>query len=367
LLILVPFAGIGQSARKINSALKLEHASVLRSYDSILRINDSLDDVYMMTAHVFMKVRNGFFKKTDEERNAREEVLSLYRKLELLGIAKSMAINFQTLDTIKIPYNFKLLEETISPQNGIKKVEKKTFELRLDDLSNKEQNELLAGSISEIKQTIVFVQTVNSNLLSNLPQLESKRDELLRASEKLDAFTTDLNNKIDYLHQQKQLARSAFVNKGPKGFNDNYFRTFPDVFPDNPLSQEMINEEFIDFGEEVIPMPEPDRRDEVYSLVDESADFPGGIAKLKEYMKANLMYPETALELGIEGKCYLQFIVSAKGNISNVKVIRGIPDCPECDKEAIRLTKAMPNWTPGKINGEPVNSLFNIPISFKLP
>lgn len=104
----------------------------------------------------------------------------------------------------------------------------------------------------------------------------------------------------------------------------------------------------------------------IYTFVDEPAEFPGGTAALRKFLGDNLQYPQTAQELELQGKCYLQFVVSAAGNISNVTVQRGVPDCPECDKEAIRVVKSMPKWKPGKNGGKEVNSTFNLPIVFKL-
>ncbi len=115
--------------------------------------------------------------------------------------------------------------------------------------------------------------------------------------------------------------------------------------------------------------PKPERVEKepvIYDVVNEPADFPGGLVALKKYMADNLKYPETAKENGLEGKCYLQFIVSENGYISNVKVKKGVTDCPECDMEAIRLVKAMPKWIPGKVNGKVVNSIFTLPVLFKL-
>ncbi|MFN5983450.1 MAG: energy transducer TonB [Fluviicola sp.] len=62
----------------------------------------------------------------------------------------------------------------------------------------------------------------------------------------------------------------------------------------------------------------------------------------------------------------MKFIVSENGFISNVKVIRGVEDCPECDREAIRVVKSMPNFIPGKVNGKAVHSTFTLPVPFKL-
>jgi protein TonB len=115
------------------------------------------------------------------------------------------------------------------------------------------------------------------------------------------------------------------------------------------------------------PTPPPAPKPEILKYVDEPAEFPGGMADLKKFIEDNLVYPETAKANEIKGRCYLQFIVSKEGNISNVKVVRGVADCPECDKEAVRVVKLMPKWIPGKVNGEPVHSTFNLPVRFGAP
>lgn len=104
--------------------------------------------------------------------------------------------------------------------------------------------------------------------------------------------------------------------------------------------------------------------EEIYTIVDEPAEFPGGIGAMKQYIKDNLVYPLTAKENSIQGKCYLRFVVNGDGSISDVKVARGVADCPECDKEAIRVIKSMPNWKPGTSNGVIVKSYYTLPIAF---
>lgn len=104
----------------------------------------------------------------------------------------------------------------------------------------------------------------------------------------------------------------------------------------------------------------------VYDIVDEGAEYPGGMGALKKYMSENLKYPETSKEKFIEGRCFLQFYILKDGSISNVKIKKGVTDCPECDVEAIRMVKSMPKWIPAKINGQVVNSTYNLPVTFKL-
>jgi len=119
----------------------------------------------------------------------------------------------------------------------------------------------------------------------------------------------------------------------------------------------------------VPPPVEPVERQEpeIFAYVEEPAEFPGGMQALKKYLADNIVYPKTALEKGIEGRVYLKFIVSETGEISNVQLLRGIPDCPECNAEAIRVVKAMPKWKPGRQAGKAVKMWYNLPIAFKIP
>lgn len=106
--------------------------------------------------------------------------------------------------------------------------------------------------------------------------------------------------------------------------------------------------------------------DLVYDIVDEPAQFPGGIQALKNYLAENITYPQIAVDKGLQGKCYIQFVVSETGTIEHVEVKKGVRKCKVCDQEAVRVIKSMPKWEPGTINGKPVNSTFSVPVSFKL-
>jgi periplasmic protein TonB len=138
-------------------------------------------------------------------------------------------------------------------------------------------------------------------------------------------------------------------------------------------ASDKTNENDIDPFAKVDPTPPKPKEEKVekkeeiiYDIVDEVADFPGGRAALLKYLSENIHYPQVAQEMGIQGKCYIQFVVSENGFISNVKVKKGVTDCPECDKEAMRVVKGMPKWSPGKNNGKAVNSIFSLPVTFKL-
>ncbi len=100
--------------------------------------------------------------------------------------------------------------------------------------------------------------------------------------------------------------------------------------------------------------------------VDKPAEFPGGESAMFEFLSKQLVYPQIAKEMGIKGKCFVQFVVTTEGLITNVKVLRGVKDCPECDKECIRVIKSMPNWIPAQNKHKSVNSYYQIPFIFQL-
>ena len=89
-------------------------------------------------------------------------------------------------------------------------------------------------------------------------------------------------------------------------------------------------------------------------------------AAFKNLLKDNIIYPESALKNKKEGRCYLKFVISDTGIISNITVLKGVPNCPECDAEAVRVLKLMPNWEPGKIDRKPVRQSMMLPVLFRI-
>lgn len=96
---------------------------------------------------------------------------------------------------------------------------------------------------------------------------------------------------------------------------------------------------------------------------DGAPKFPGG--NPQRYIAENLRYPAEAIEKGIEGKVYVQFVIDTAGKVTTPKVVRGIH--PLLDAEAIRLINEMPDWMPGQVNGKPVNGSFFLSVNFVLP
>ena len=105
--------------------------------------------------------------------------------------------------------------------------------------------------------------------------------------------------------------------------------------------------------------------DEVFVVVEEQAEFPGGLDSMYAYIVKNLKYPEAAKEKGIEGRVFVSFIIEKDGSISNILIKRAIGG--GCEEAAVEMIKNMPKWKPGKQRGKPVRFQFVLPIKFELP
>lgn len=103
---------------------------------------------------------------------------------------------------------------------------------------------------------------------------------------------------------------------------------------------------------------------EIFSLDDSvtSPEFPGGMDSLFRFIRENLKYPSP--EPCFQGRVAIRFIVTKEGKITRPKVIKGID--PGIDEEAMRVVRLMPDWVPGRRNGEAVNVYFTIPVLFRL-
>ena len=112
------------------------------------------------------------------------------------------------------------------------------------------------------------------------------------------------------------------------------------------------------------PAPKPEVATKVFDVVEEMPSFPGGNAALMSYLNSNTKYPVVAQENGVQGRVIVSFVVERDGSISDVKVARSVD--PSLDREAQRVVKSMPRWTPGKQNGQTVRVKYTVPVVFRL-
>jgi len=123
-----------------------------------------------------------------------------------------------------------------------------------------------------------------------------------------------------------------------------------------------INVKITDLIEVITEKPE--KADDPFIVVETEASFPGGAEAWSKFLNKNFKYPKNAQRMRIEGKVVLTFYVAANGEISDLKVMRGISK--DCDAEAIRVLSKSPRWNPGLQRGIPVKSPRRVTINFKL-
>ncbi len=161
------------------------------------------------------------------------------------------------------------------------------------------------------------------------------------------------------------------------------------AFASQQMEEKMDPLTFIN-NKRVVTTSEPE--DQVYDKPEVLPEFSGGQGEMWSWISKNIKYPQQALQYGVEGRVYIQFVVEKDGSISNIKPIAGPGgravvvtaykaknDTPEEQKkegedkgrealqeEAIRVVKAMPNWIPGRDKGKTVRTKFVMPVMFRL-
>jgi periplasmic protein TonB len=111
-------------------------------------------------------------------------------------------------------------------------------------------------------------------------------------------------------------------------------------------------------------VPEVKIEAEVIEFPDVEATFPGGPGEMQKWIAKNVQYPQTAIEMGEQGKVYVSFVVEPDGSITGVNVERGVSD--DLDREAKRLVRSMPKWKPGEAGGKKARTRCRLPINFTL-
>ncbi len=116
--------------------------------------------------------------------------------------------------------------------------------------------------------------------------------------------------------------------------------------------------------EVVVEEKTPVVENKVFEAVEQMPQFPGGDAELMKYINKHIVYPTLAAENGIQGRVVIKFVVKPDGSVGDVVVVRSKD--PDLDKEAVRVAKSLPNFIPGRMNGQPVSVWFTLPVNFKL-
>ena len=124
--------------------------------------------------------------------------------------------------------------------------------------------------------------------------------------------------------------------------------------------------EYADVEEtDVVFVEEEVEEEQIFDVVEEQPEFPGGMKALMKYFADNIKYPRVSRDNNSQGKTFVKFTVNTDGSIQDTEVIRSSGDI-YLDKEAIRVIEAMPKWKPGRQLGKAVRVKFVLPVNFRL-
>lgn len=101
-----------------------------------------------------------------------------------------------------------------------------------------------------------------------------------------------------------------------------------------------------------------------FRVVEDLPQFPGGAVEFMKWLTKNLKYPPSAQQRKVQGRVVAQFIVNKDGSISDLMLVEKVS--PELDREALRVLRMMPKWTPGVMDAKPCRTKVCIPVVFKL-
>lgn len=208
-------------------------------------------------------------------------------------------------------------------------------EVLIDMEQNEEPEEEQQERLEQPKPEVLPEEVLNTVKVTELRIVEDekvKAEDEIKTQDELKETTTAFGQKD--------------VDKGTE--DRNVTRT---------LKDEVIVEKKVEEKKE-------EKKEEIFKSVEQMPQFPGGEAALMKYISSHIQYPTMAQENNVQGKVIVQFVVGKDGKVGDVKVARSVDK--DLDREAVRVCKSLPKFTPGRQNGQPVSVWYTLPVTFKL-
>lgn len=384
-LLLSTLTGFSQSKKAMNRMLLQKRVQLVRQNDSIVGVVNNNSQNLREIDKSFYNAGRNLQERKMEFISLKSDVTNVQKKLVNLGADPNTLVRQQELDVIYKRY------DDFDYKKEVKDTKLKTKPVYIGGMEDLSAEKIKVQNERLTQKNLEYSAIIDSNLqvIKNQEELIAKMNNSIQKMETVSAVLIKdnrlLKEKYELLHTKsselelkKEQAEIAAENAKKeqvaktvsKKTKEKTVRFVPPAIIDE--IEPDVREIDENAGFDIAPPP-PVREEKpvsndpvILEIVDEPASFPGGKEALLKYLSENVVYPQVAKDVGISGKVYLKFVVSEQGNISNVKVMRGLPDCKECDQEAIRVVRKMPKWIPGKNNGKAVNSYYNLPIVFKL-
>ncbi|MDO4334303.1 MAG: energy transducer TonB [Bacteroidales bacterium] len=219
-----------------------------------------------------------------------------------------------------------------------------------------------AYQFPEVKEGQSFNFEIVSAFIGHAP---AKFDGFMIMDEWLKAPQEDASRKTADIKRRAQTVVPDMPEEMKKSIENSRSLNIHE-FMEGVVSDYESNREWTvdDFDTDPIPKEKEKREEEICTAVDVNPEFTGGMTALSRWLGTHVDYPKNAYSLSIQGRVLVRFVVEKDGSISNVSIAKSVDK--DLDKEAMRVVKSMPRWNPGRKNGVPVRTYFNIPINFKL-
>lgn len=204
---------------------------------------------------------------------------------------------------------------------------------------------------------LVFCIAVLSCSCVDLPQSNELSDEEIKSKAEVEEIEFEIEEKLE----DDQLNNSLNTRESMKTETINRSSSLGKMKDEVPRVE-------LPKGPIICRGPIEPTEDKPYNYV--SPDFfaeidpqyPGGIAEMKKFIQANIRYPYS--DISVQGRVYITMIIDTNGRVTDPRVVRGVS--AECDQEALRLVRSMPNWIPAQDGGKVVAARVRLPITFDL-
>ena len=188
--------------------------------------------------------------------------------------------------------------------------------------------------------------------------LEQEKPEVVE-----EALSSVRVTELQIVDDEKVRPEDEILSQDEKEATDKVFgQTNVDNGQDDRMNfQTAVNEVVV---EKPVEEPKEVKTEQVFITVEQMPQFPGGDAELMRYLQSHMNYPPMAAENNVQGRVVVQFVVDKTGRVGEVKVVRSVDR--DLDKEAVRVCKSLPKFTPGRQNGQAVAVWYTLPVTFKL-
>ena len=195
------------------------------------------------------------------------------------------------------------------------------------------------------------------------PEPEQEILEQEKPEEVEEALSTVRVTELQIVDDEKVRPEDEILSQDEKEATDKVFgQTNVDNGQDDRMNfQTAVNEVVV---EKPVEEPKEVKTEQVFITVEQMPQFPGGDAELMRYLQSHMNYPPMAAENNVQGRVVVQFVVDKTGRVGEVKVVRSVDR--DLDKEAVRVCKSLPKFTPGRQNGQAVSVWYTLPVTFKL-